>query len=307
MTVFVPGGNGFLGSRVTRKLDERDVPYVSLSRRDGYDFRDPSDVQRVFEEYDVDTVLNCAVDVGGIAYVADRPGEVYYNNTLIATHLMEFARRHGVERFVNPIANCTYPESLTGEFEEVEWWDGPMHESVLPFAITRKASWAQGKAYHDQYGFDSVHLIIPNMYGPGDHFDLERSHALGALLMKFVEADHSDDPTVTVWGTGEPVREWLYVDDGAEALIRALDIEPTTEPVNVGTGEGVSIMELAELIRDIVGYDGDIVLDESKPDGDPYRRLDPSRMQEIFEWEPDTELRAGIQKTVEWYRQHELE
>lgn len=303
-TVFVPGGNGFLGSWVVDTLEERGVDVVSVSKRDGSDFRNYSDVDSVMSRHDFDAVINCAVDVGGIQYVSERPCDVYYHNIRMVSHLLEGARQHDIDRFVNPIANCTYPANLTGQFSEDEWWDGEMHDSVEPFAITRKASWVQSKAYAESGHIDVVNPILPNMYGPRDDFDEEHSHALGALVMKFVEAERNDRPTVTVWGTGTPVREWLYVEDAAEALVRSLSVNPTVEPINIGRGNGLTIMELAELIKEIVGYEGEIVLDESKPDGDPYRVLDVSRMHEHFNWEPPTDIRDGIKQTVAWYREN---
>ncbi len=246
-------------------------------------------------------ITKCAAFVGGIQFGYEKPGEIFYNNILMSTYLMETARLTDVKRFINPISNCSYPARLTKDFKEEEWWDGPLHESVLVYGFVRKASWVQSWAYYKQYGFETINLILPNMYGPGDHFDEKRSHALGALIMKFVEAKRKNLPSVVVWGTGKPIREWLYVDDGAEILIRALEIEPTIEPINVGVGKGISILELAELIKEVVGYEGEIVLDRSKPDGAPYKTMDNTKLKKIFKWEPPTSLREGIEKTVGWY------
>lgn len=299
--VFVPGGNGFLGKRVVRKLEEKKLNFISLSRRDGFDFRDDKQTRELFDKEKFDAVVNCAAFVGGIQFGYEKPGEIFYNNTLMSTNLMEASRLTGVKRFINPISNCSYPGHLTKDFREEEWWDGPLHESVLVYGFVRKASWVQGWAYDRQYGFKTISLILPNMYGPGDHFDETRSHALGALIMKFAEAKRKNQPQVVVWGTGKPVREWLYVDDGAEILIRALSIEPTIEPINVGVGRGISILELANLIKEIVGYTGAIVLNKSRPDGAPYKTMDNTRLKQIFNWVPPTSLRDGIKKTVEWY------
>jgi len=298
--IFVPGGDGFVGSSVVKKLKEKNLNFFSLSLNDGYDFRDFNQTKELFEKERFDAVINCAAFVGGIQFGYEHPGEIFYNNILMATYLMEVARRSEVKRFINPISNCTYPAHLT-KFKEKDWWAGPLHESVLVYGLVRKASWVQGWAYNKQYGFDSVHLILPNMYGPGDYFDETRSHALGALIMKFVEAKRKNLPEVIVWGSGKPIREWLYVEDGAEALVRALEIEPMIEPINIGRGEGISILELAKLIKEIVRYEGKIVLDTSKPDGAPCKIMDASRMKKIFNWVPETTLEEGIKKTVEWY------
>ena len=299
--IFVAGGNGFFGKRVVKKLEKRNIEYVSFSLRNGYDFRNIEQTKELFEKEKFDAVINCAAFVGGIQFGYERPGEIFYNNILMSTNLMEASKLTDVERFINPISNCSYPSRLTKDFKEEEWWDGPLHESVLVYGFVRKASWVQSWAYYKQYGFKTVNIILPNMYGPGDHFDETRSHALGALIMKFVEAKKKNLPDVTVWGTGKPIREWLFVDDGAEILIKSLEIEPTIEPINVGVGKGISILELAELIKEVVGYKGEIILDESKPDGAPYKTMDNTKLKKIFNWVPPTSLREGIKKTVEWY------
>ena len=302
--VFVPGGNGFLGQRVVQKLTEKGIEFISLSLRDGIDFRDFNQTKELFCKEKFDAVINCAAFVGGIQFGYEKPGEIFYNNILMATNLMEAARLTSVKRFINPISNCSYPGHLTKDFKEEEWWDGPLHESVLVYGFVRKASWVQSWAYYKQYGFVTVNLILPNMYGPGDHFNETRSHALGALIMKFAEAKRKKLPEVVVWGTGKPVREWLYVDDGAEALLRALEIEPTIEPINVGVGFGVSIAELTRLIQETAGYEGKITFDPSKPDGAPHKTMDNTRLKKNFNWIPPTTLKEGIAKTAAWYTEH---
>ena len=299
--IFVPGGNGFLGRRIVKLLKEKNIDFVSLSLRDGIDFRDYKQTKELFEKENFDAVINCAAFVGGIQYGYEKPAELFYNNILMSTNLMEVSRLTDVERFINPISNCSYPARLTKDFKEEEWWDGPLHESVLVYGFVRKASWVQSWAYYKQYGFKTINLILPNMYGPGDHFDESRSHALGALIMKFVEAKRKKQYEVVVWGTGKPIREWLFVADGAEILIKALEIEPTIAPINVGVGKGISISELAELIKEVVGYKGEIILDKSKPDGALYKTMDNTKLKKIFKWEPPTSLREGIKKTVDWY------
>ena len=298
--VFVAGGTGFLGKRVIKKLEEKKMNYVTTSRSPGVDFRNFEEVKAFFEKEKPDYVINCAAFVGGIKFGYEKPGEIFYNNILMSTYLMEAARLTGVKRFVNPISNCAYPAHLT-KFKEEDFWSGPLHESVLTYGFVRKASWVQSWSYNKQYGFDTVNLILPNMYGPGDHFSETRSHALGALIMKFVEAREKKAPEIIVWGTGKPIREWLYVDDGAEVLIRALGIESVVEPVNVGVGKGISILELAELIKEIVGYQGKIVLDKTKPDGASCKIMVVDKMKKIFNWEPEISLKEGIKETVQDY------
>lgn len=303
MKIFVAGGNGFLGSRVTHKLgiEYPDYDVVSLSQRNGYDFRDIDQVESLFSEHNFDVLINCAAYVGGIQFGYQHAGEIYYNNTLISTNLFEAAKDSDVKKVVNPISNCSYPGDLTEEFSEEDWWDGKLHDSVLIYGMVRKMSWVQSRAYEMQYGLNTTNLILPNMYGPGDHFDEIRSHALGALIMKFVEAKRKGHPNVLIWGTGNPVREWLYVDDGAEILLRSINKNTGTDPINVGVGKGISIKDLALLISDIVEYEGKIVYDLSKPDGAPYKTMNNKKLIETFDWHPPTGLRQGIESTVNWY------
>jgi GDP-L-fucose synthase len=299
--VFVPGGNGFLGKHVVKRLQAKQIDCLSLSYRNGIDFRDVQQTKDFLKKEKFDAVINCAAFVGGIQFGYEKPAEIFYNNILMSTYLMDIARQAGVKRFVNPISNCSYPSHLTEPFKETEWWSGSLHESVLVYGFVRKASWVQSWAYFKQYGLETINLILPNMYGPGDHFDEKRSHALGALIMKFVEAKRKSLPSVKVWGSGKPIREWLYGGDGAEALVKALEIESTIDPINIGVGKGISVLELAKLIKDEVGFKGEIILDVSKPDGAPCKTMNTERMQKIFNWRPQTSLRDGIKKTVEWY------
>lgn len=298
--IFVPGGNGFLGKRVVKKLEEKNLTFFPLSLRDGFDFRQFEKTKRLFEKEKFDAVINCAAFVGGIQFGYKRPGEVFFNNVSMCTNLMEASRLTNVKRFINPLSNCTYPEQLI-ELKEEEWWNGSLHDTVLAYGFSKKASWAQSWAYNKQYGFKTINIILPNMFGPDDHFDEIRSHALGALIKKFVEAKRKNLPAVTVWGTGKPIREWLYVDDGAEALIRALELDVEVDPINIGVGKGISTIELAKMIKEIVGYDGGIVLDPSKPDGALCKVMNVTRMKQVFNWSPQTSLRDGIKKTIEWY------
>ncbi len=300
--ILVAGGHGFVGSKVSEKLEKKGLTFKALSLRDGIDFRDQEITKRLFEKELFDAIINCAAFVGGIEFGRKHPAEIYINNILMASNLMEAARRAKVKRFINPISNCTYPHRFS-ELKEEEWWDGPLHETVLAYGFARKASWIQSWAYNKQYGLETVNLVLPNMFGPGDHFDEVRSHALDALIVKFVEAKKKGLPKVIVWGTGKPIREWLYVDDGAEAIVKALEMAPAIDPnpINIGVGKGISTLALAEMIKNVVGYSGEIVLDPSKPDGTPCKIMNTEKMKIIFDWAPSISLEEGIRKTVRWY------
>jgi GDP-L-fucose synthase len=300
VTILVTGATGFLGKRVCRKLEARGVEFEKTSKSLGVDLRDQAATRALLERVRPKTVLNCASYVGGITYGYKHPADLFRNNLLMNVSLMEAAVAAEVGRIVNPVSNCVYPAAKT-LFREEEIWDGPMHESVMVYGFVRKA-WLLGAwAYKRQGGLDILNLILSNMYGPEDHFEAERSHALGALVMKFVEAKASGAPFVDVWGTGKPVREWLYVDDGAEAMVRGVDAASTEGPVNVGVAEGVSVIDLAERIRDAVGYKGEIRLSPDKPDGAPYKTVEGSRGEKLLGWKPATSLDAGIRETVDWY------
>ena len=299
--ILVTGATGFLGTRVCRKLDQLGLKYERTSLSLGVDLRDRSAAVEYFERVRPDSVLNCASFVGGIQFGHKYPADIFANNAPMIANIFEAARASRVRRIVNPISNCVYPARLS-LFREEELWDGPLHESVMVYGLLRKLSWAGAWAYQRQHGLDTISLILSNMYGPEDHFEAERSHALSALVKKFVDAKREGLEQVVVWGTGTPVREWLYVDDGAEAMIRALDAQPTEEPVNVGVAQGVSVRELAETIAARVGYDGAVVYDASKPDGAAFKTVDGARGAALLGWTPSISLSQGIDQTVEWYQ-----
>jgi len=304
--IFVAGGTGFLGKRVVKRLKEEGVSFVTTSLSRGVDFRNQEETESFFEKERPDFVMNCAAIVGGIQFVLEHEAEIFYDNVLMNTNLIEASRKYSIKRFINPIANCSYPGTVQGDFKEEEWWDGPLHPSVIAYGFVKKGTWVQSYAYHNQYGMDFVNFLVPNMYGPGDHFDEVRSHAMGALIMKIVRAKKENLPEVVVWGTGKPVREWLYVDDCVEAFMRALEIPPIVEPINIGQGVGISVADMAKMIKKIVGFQGKLVFDTSKPDGAPYKVMNVERMKRIFNWLPDTPLEEGIKKTVDWYYKNRL-
>jgi GDP-L-fucose synthase len=301
--ILVTGATGFLGKRVCRLLERQGRSYTPTSLSMGCDLRERSQTLQLFERVKPAQVLNCAAFVGGIQFGYKHPAELFTNNTLMTVNLLESCRAADVRRLVNPISNCAYPARAT-LFRESEFWDGPLHESVLVYGFVRKASWVGSWAFHKQYGLSTLNLILSNMYGPEDHFEAERSHALGALIMKIVSARRSGAPYVEVWGSGMPVREWLHVDDGAEAMVRGLEAPDTIDPVNVGVGKGISILAMAELIRREAGYPGELRLDPSKPDGAAYKTVDGSRGLEVLGWSPRIDFEQGVRDTVRWYEAH---
>ena len=298
--ILVTGASGFLGKRVCRALESRGLAYRATSLSLGCDLRDRAATRRLFEVVRPSYVLNCAAYVGGIQFGYKHPAELFANNLTMTLNLLEACRDLRVKRMVNPISNCAYPARAT-LFREDQFWDGPLHESVMVYGFVRKASWVGSWAYAKQFGVDVLNLIFSNMYGPGDHFEEERSHALGALIMKFAEAKRNGRPHVVVWGTGKPVREWLHVDDAAEAMVRGLDAETTLDPVNIGIGKGISIIDMAEMIKRFLGYEGQIRLDPEKPDGAPYKTVDGTRGTRLLKWSPAIPFEEGVKATLEWY------
>ena len=303
MKILVLGATGFLGTRIVKRLQKEQMEFVPASLSLGTDFRNMQQFKALFEATKPDIVFNCAAFVGGIQFVSKRAGEVYFNNSLINTNLFELAREYNVKRIVNPISNCSYPRDVFENFKEEEWWNGALEESVLTYGFIRKASYVQSWAYHRQYGLETINLLIPNMYGPDDHFQEVRSHAMGAQIMKITEAHINKVSKVIVWGTGTPVREWLYVDDCVEAMIRAINMPFTNEPINVGVGHGISVLEMVTQIKKAVGYEGNLVLDKTKPDGAPYKVMDATKFKRLFSYFKFTNLDEGIQQTVNYYKQ----
>lgn len=301
--ILVTGASGFLGKRVCRLLSLNGLEFQKTSLSLGLDLRDQKATVDFFLEHRPKVVLNCASFVGGIQYGYKYPADLFKNNSEIINNLFYASSVSKVSRIVNPISNCVYPAKAT-LFKEEEIWDGPMHESVMVYGMVRKASWIASWAYAKQFGLDTVNLVLSNMYGPEDHFEEERSHAFGALLMKFIEAKKANKPTVTVWGTGNPVREWMYVDDGADAMIKAMDVKPTTDFLNIGVASGISIKELAFLIQKEVGYAGEIIFDHSKPDGAAFKTVDGSKGNKVLGWSAQTNISEGLKATVNWYHSH---
>lgn len=300
MKIVVAGGFGFLGSHIVRKLKEKGYEAIPFSSRSGIDIRVFDQITEFIARKKPEIVINCAAHVGGIAYNALAPVEVYEDNLLIGFNLVKACYSNCVKKLVNVMPNCTYP-GVAEIYQEDEWWDGEMHDTVLTYGMPRKAVWVHCWAYKTKYEFNSIHIVLPNLYGPGDHFDPVRSHALGALIKKIVDAKLSNSSTVEIWGTGNPVREWGYVEDAAEGTIIAMEKYNDIEILNLGEGRGYTIKEIAEMINEAVDWKGEFVFDPSHPDGAPKKILDVCKMKRALGWEPKTSIKEGIGKTVGWY------
>lgn len=306
--VCVTGGQGFLGARVVAQFRARGAVVTSCSRRTGCDLRHLDQALGFFGDHPPELVINCASNQGGLAYQSLYPGTIFSDNLLMGTHTMEAARQTGVTKYVNVIAGCAYPgDPLGGVLRERDFEAGPMHPTVENYGATKRAAVVQARCYRRQYGFNAISLVLINLYGPGEHFHPDRSHALAALLRKFYEAKRDGAPEVTLWGTGRAVREWLYVEDAAEGILRAAEAYGDVEPLNIAVGTGYTVAELAELIRGVVGYEGRIVYDPSKPDGALRKTGDIAKMRAVLGWEPRTPIREGIRRTLDWFVDHYAE
>lgn len=300
--VCVTGGNGFLGSSLVDKLKDLDSKVTICSRTTGYDLRDLSQARDFFEKNKPEITINCASNQGGIAYQKLIPGKIFYDNLLMGANTMEAARLAGVDKYVNIIAGCAYPGNpKDGILREDEFEDGPMHPTVENYGATKRAAVTHAKCYRRQYNFDAISLTLINLYGPGEHFHPDRSHALAALIRKFYEAKRDSLPEVSLWGTGVAVREWLYVNDAAEGILLATEKYSGSEPLNIAVGEGYTIDELANIVKEVVGYKGRITYDPTKPDGALRKIGDITKMKNTLNWTPPTTIRNGIKKTLDWF------
>jgi len=289
-----------LGSQIVDRLRQFDCD-VFVPRKAQYDFINFDNCMSCFREHPADIVFHGAAYYGGIWINQLYPARIYYENLVMGANLFEASRLTDVQKFVAIGTACSYPGYLEGELKEENLWDGIPHETVVNYGLTKKMMAIQGWAYKKQYGFNSIHLILTNLYGPRDSYNPDRSHVVAALIRKWVEAKTTGAAEVEVWGTGKPVREFLYVEDCAEAAVRAAESYNDTAPLNIGTGIGTSIRELAETINDTVGFNGKMMWNTSKPDGQMKKILDVTRMKEILKWQPPTSLRDGLRRTIDWY------
>ncbi|MDB2294065.1 GDP-L-fucose synthase [Halorubrum ezzemoulense] len=301
-TVMVTGGAGFLGSHLVEDLESRsDTVDVFVPRSDDYDLREKSDIKRAFEDSQADVVIHLAATVGGIGANRENPGRYFYDNAVMGIELMEQARQFGVEKFTILGTICAYPKHTPIPFKEENLFDGYPEETNAPYGIAKKALLTQSRAYRKQWDFNSIYLLPVNLYGPRDDFDLETSHVIPAIIRKCIEARERGDDAITAWGTGEPTREFLYVKDAAEGILDATERYNSSDPVNLGSGEEISIRKLIDVIVEETGFEGSVEWDTSKPDGQPRRKLDTSRAKQRFDWEASTNFRNGLRETIDWY------
>lgn len=299
--VMVTGGGGFLGQVVVRRLRAGGADEIFVPRSKDYDLRTFAGIDRALGDGRPQMVIHLAAVVGGIGANRDNPGRFFYENAIIGIQIMEQARLTGVEKFVTIGTVCAYPKFTQVPFKEDDLWNGYPEETNAPYGLAKRMLLVQGQAYRQQYGFNAIHLLPVNLYGPGDNFDPDSSHVIPALIKKCVDAIEAGADHIDVWGTGSASREFLYVDDAAEAIVLAAEKYDGPEPVNLGVGREITIRELVELIANLTGFTGEIRWDSTKPDGQPRRALDTSRARERFGFVAGTTFADGLRRTVEWY------
>jgi len=303
--VTVTGGAGFLGSYVVERLRAQGCRDVFVPRSRDYDLRDLAAIRRLLNDTQPDIVIHLAARVGGIGANRAYPAEFFYDNLMMSVPLFHECWRFGVERFVAVGTVCAYPKYTPVPFKEEDLWNGYPEETNAPYGLAKKMLLVQSQAYRQQYGFNSIFLLPTNLYGPGDNSDLAASHVIPALICKCLAAKQRADAQIVVWGTGKPTREFLYVEDAAEGILLAAEHYNESEPVNLGSGMEISIWDLVHLIARLTGFEGEIVWDTSKPDGQPRRCLDTSRAEWLFGFRAKTPFEEGMRRTVEWYCEFE--
>jgi GDP-L-fucose synthase len=297
----VTGGDGFLGRYVIHELRRVGVERIFVPGHQDYDLTQMPDIECAFQTGQPDIVLHLAAKVGGIGINREKPGEFFYDNLMMGAQLMEQGRLAGVEKFVSIGTICAYPKFTPIPFKEEDLWNGYPEETNAPYGLAKKMLLVQGQAYRQQYGFKAIYLLPVNLYGPGDNFDPQSSHVIPALIKKCVDAVDRRDRQITAWGTGSASREFLYVADAARAIVLATQAYDQADPVNIGSGMEITIKELLNLIVELTGFQGDIVWDSSKPDGQPRRSLDVTRAKQAFGFEAQTNFREGLRHTIDWY------
>jgi len=321
--ILVTGGAGFLGAFVVEKLRECGCKNIFIPRSRDYDLVEMKDVRRLYRDATPDIVIHLAGRVGGIGANRANPGKFFYDNLMMGVQMMEVGRQAGIEKFVAIGTVCAYPKVTPIPFKEEDLWNGYPEETNAPYGLAKKMLLVQAQAYRRQYGFNAIYLLPVNLYGPRDNFDSESSHVIPALIYKFIKAQreasskqkavgsnsaysivptsYSAPPSVVIWGTGKPTREFLYVEDAAEGILLAAEHYNKPDPVNLGAGFEISVRDLVDLIVRLTGFRGEILWDQTKPDGQPRRRLDVSKAEKEFGFKAKTNLEEGLKKTIDWF------
>jgi len=299
--VMVTGGGGFLGQPVVRRLEAGGATGIFVPRSSDYDLRTRDGIARALADGRPDLIIHLAAVVGGIGANRDNPGRFFYENAIMGIELMEQSRTAGVDKFVQIGTVCSYPKFTPVPFHEDDLWNGYPEETNAPYGLAKKMLLVQGQAYRQQYGFNVIHLIPVNLYGPGDNFNPASSHVIPALIKKCVDARASGTAEIEVWGTGSASREFLYVDDAADGIVLAAERYDGVDPVNLGVGQEITIGELVRVIARLTGFQGELRWDTSKPDGQPRRALDTTRARERFGFVATTSFEQGLRQTIDWY------
>lgn len=310
--ILITGGNGFLGHHISEVLDQPNlwyaVQYSRISRKNGHDLRDLDELKAYLSMYQPDIIIHCAADVGNLGYIHDHAAEVIHNNVLMYLNLYKAISDLKLKTVViNTIANCSYPGEADIQYEE-QWWEGPVHDSVLAYGGAKKAGYLISKCYEQQYGIKTINLIMPNAYGPYDHLNEERTHAMNGLILRMIKANRKDEKQFSVWGTGTPIREWVYMGDVARVILTIVYkiIEGTADklpnPINIGQQKGISIKETAEMIKDALWAEFKIVYDTTKKDGAPIKVLGNRNFKKSFPDFQFTSYEKGLKQTIDWYK-----
>ena len=302
--VIVTGGSGFLGSFVVKKLQQRGAGDVFVPRSSTYDLRQPDGIGDMLNDYPADMVIHLAALAGGIGANRARPAEFFYDNLMMGVPLLHQAWQSGVNKFVAVGSVCSYPKFTPVPFKEDDLWQGYPEETNAPYGLAKKMLLVQSQSYREQYGYNSIYLMPVNLFGPRDNFDLETSHVIPALIRKAVEAGERSEADLPVWGDGSPTREFLYVEDAADGIVTAAEKYNGDQPINLGSGYKISIKDLSEMIVKMTGFEGKLVWQTDKPNGQPRRGLDVSRAKEYFAWSAQVPFEEGMRRTIEWFKEN---